>query len=81
MKEKSKQTNEIENFLASQIIDEGQSHIPSGYQVVKNYPLQPPFSYANMWYRLRCKYGPLEVVTVMVSGFLLPHVEDSGAPI
>ncbi|MGB6462780.1 MAG: type II/IV secretion system ATPase subunit [Nitrosotalea sp.] len=50
MKEKSKQTNEIENFLASQIIDEGQSHIPSGYQVVKNYPLQPPFSYANILY-------------------------------
>lgn len=50
MKEKSKQTNEIENFLTSQIIDEDQSHIPSGYEIVKNYPLEPPFSYVNILY-------------------------------
>jgi archaeal flagellar protein FlaI len=50
MKDRSKQTNEIENFLANQIIDEGQSNIPSGYEVVKNYALQPPFSYANILY-------------------------------
>ncbi|MDE1764575.1 MAG: secretion system protein E, partial [Thaumarchaeota archaeon] len=50
MKEKSKQTNEIENFLTSQIIDEDQNHIPSGYEIVKNYPLEPPFSYVNILY-------------------------------
>lgn len=50
MKDKSKQINEIENFLTSQVIDEDQSRIPLGYEVVKNYPLQPPFSYANILY-------------------------------
>src|SRR5574337_857190 len=50
MKDKTKQKKEIENFLASQIIDESQSNIPTGYDVVKTYPLQPPFSYANILY-------------------------------
>ena len=50
MKDKIKQTNEIEHFLTSQIIDEDQNHIPSGYEVVKNYPLEPPFSYVNILY-------------------------------
>src|SRR5579885_56534 len=47
---KQKQTSEIENFLASQVIDEEQTRIPLGYEIVKNYPLQPPFSYANILY-------------------------------
>ncbi|MDE1861570.1 MAG: type II/IV secretion system ATPase subunit [Thaumarchaeota archaeon] len=50
MKDNTKQTKEIENFLARQIIDESQSKIPQGYEVVKNYPLQPPFSYASILY-------------------------------
>ncbi|MDE1726755.1 MAG: type II/IV secretion system ATPase subunit [Thaumarchaeota archaeon] len=50
MKERSNQTKEIESFLTSQIIDGNQSHIPPGYEVVKNYQLQPPFSYANILY-------------------------------
>ncbi len=47
MKDKSKKTQEIESFFSSQIIDEGQSQIPAGYEVVKKYPLHPPFICAN----------------------------------
>ncbi|MDE1764601.1 MAG: secretion system protein E, partial [Thaumarchaeota archaeon] len=42
--------HEIETFLENQIIDEGQNQIPWGYELVKKYPLQPPFSYANILY-------------------------------
>ncbi len=49
MKDKSK-SKEIETFLTSQIIDDGHNQIPSGYEVVKKYPLHPPFSYANILY-------------------------------
>ena len=51
MKPTSK-TKEIENFLASQIVDESQSQIPQGYELVKKYPLDPPFSYANILYNV-----------------------------
>jgi len=51
MKPTSK-TKEIESFLASQIVDEGQSQIPTGYELVKKYPLDPPFSYANILYNV-----------------------------
>lgn len=50
MKDKKNQTKEIENFLSSQIIDESQTKIPAGFEIVRNYPLQPPFSYANILY-------------------------------
>ncbi|MGI0007288.1 MAG: type II/IV secretion system ATPase subunit [Nitrosotalea sp.] len=50
MKYKSNKTQEIETFLENQIIAEGQSQIPSGYEVIQKYPLQPPFSYANILY-------------------------------
>src|SRR5579885_1592653 len=50
MNSKSKKSHEIETFLENQIIDEGQNQIPSGYEIVKKYPLQPPFSYANILY-------------------------------
>ena len=46
------QIKEIEGFLASQIVDEGQSQIPTGYELVKKYPLDPPFSYANILYNV-----------------------------
>ena len=46
------QIKEIENFLASQIVDESQSQIPLGYELVKKYPLDPPFSYANILYNV-----------------------------
>src|SRR5574342_129969 len=46
----SKKTQSMENFLSAQILDEGQNAIPSGYEVVKKYPLHPPFSYANILY-------------------------------
>jgi len=49
MKDKSK-TKEVESFLTNQIIDEGQAQIPQGYEIVKKYPLQPPFSYAYILY-------------------------------
>ena len=51
MKPTSK-TKEIESFLASQIVDEGQSQVPTGYELVKKYPLDPPFSYANILYNV-----------------------------
>jgi len=46
------QIKEIEGFLASQIVDEGQNQIPPGYELVKKYPLDPPFSYANILYNV-----------------------------
>lgn len=51
MKDKSK-TKEIESFLTTQIIDDGHNQIPPGYEVVKKYPLHPPFSYANILYNV-----------------------------
>lgn len=47
---KLKKAQETENFLTGELIDESQSLIPSGYEVVKKYPLHPPFSYANILY-------------------------------
>jgi archaeal flagellar protein FlaI len=41
---------EKENFLASELVDENQTRIPDDYETVKKYPLQPPFSYANILY-------------------------------
>ncbi len=40
----------MENFLSGDLIDEFQAQIPDGYEVIKKYPLRPPFSYANILY-------------------------------
>src|SRR5215813_4879236 len=51
MKDDKKQKNiGMSNFLTSEIIDENQSQIPIGYEIIKKYPLDPPFSYANILY-------------------------------
>jgi flagellar protein FlaI len=51
MKDNKKQkSNEMANFLTNEIIDVNQSQIPSGYEIVKKYALDPPFSYANILY-------------------------------
>jgi archaeal flagellar protein FlaI len=47
---KPKKLQAIENFLKNELIDEGQSQIPNGYEVIKKYALHPPFSYANILY-------------------------------
>lgn len=49
MKEKNSKTNR-DNFLESELIDETQVRIPDGYEMVRKYPLKPPFSYANILY-------------------------------
>src|SRR5712692_6434271 len=51
MKDDKKQKNKaISNFLTNEIIDENKSPIPIGYEIIKKYPLDPPFSYANILY-------------------------------
>jgi len=47
---KLKKTQEMESFLSGEFIDENQSQIPSGYEVIKKYELHPPFSYATILY-------------------------------
>jgi len=47
---KSKNMQGMESFLKSELIDEGQTQIPSGYEIIKKYELHPPFSYANILY-------------------------------
>ena len=47
MKDK-KPKNEIENFISKELIDENQSRIPEGFEIVNKYPLNPPFSYVNI---------------------------------
>ena len=43
-------TQRIESLLGSDLIEEKQVKIPNGYELIKNYPLNPPFSYANILY-------------------------------
>lgn len=51
MKDKKlKKTEEITSFLSHELIDENQSQIPSGYEVIERYELNPPFSYALILY-------------------------------
>lgn len=45
-----KKTQNMESFLSVQILDENQNTIPTGFEVVKKYPLYAPFSYANILY-------------------------------
>jgi archaeal flagellar protein FlaI len=50
MKEKKTKTEEIASFLSNELVDENQSQIPSGYEVINRYELNPPFSYALILY-------------------------------
>ena len=38
----------LEGFLNSQFLENYQNKTPSGYELIENYPLKPPFSYANI---------------------------------
>lgn len=38
----------LEGFLNSQFLEDYQNKTPSGYELIENYPLKPPFSYANI---------------------------------
>lgn len=49
MKDK-KLKNENTGFITNELIDENQSRIPEGYEIIKKYPLNPPFSYVNILY-------------------------------
>jgi len=40
----------MESFLSGEFIDENQSQIPSGYEIIKKYELHAPFSYATILY-------------------------------
>jgi flagellar protein FlaI len=50
MKEKKSKKQDLEEFLTAELIDENQKKIPSGFEIIKNYPLHPPFSYVNILY-------------------------------
>jgi len=50
MKEKKPKTQDLEKFLTSELIDESQTKIPDGFEVIRNYPLHPPFSYVKILY-------------------------------
>lgn len=50
MKEK-KQKQDTVRFLSEKLVDsDKKNHIPDGYEIIKNYPLHPPFSYVNILY-------------------------------
>jgi len=48
MKEKKSQKHGLEEFLKNDFLQEHQSKIPTGYKKVESYPLEAPFSYANI---------------------------------
>jgi archaeal flagellar protein FlaI len=50
MKEKTSKTQDIEKFLNAELVDEIQNTIPAGFEVIRNYPLHPPFSYVKILY-------------------------------
>ncbi|HEV2193483.1 MAG TPA: type II/IV secretion system ATPase subunit [Nitrosopumilaceae archaeon] len=50
MKEKKLKKQDVESFLTAELIDENKSKIPNGYEIIKKYPLDPPFSYATILY-------------------------------
>ena len=50
MKERKTKTEELTSFLSNNLVDENQSQVPSGYEVIDRYELNPPFSYALILY-------------------------------
>lgn len=50
MKEKNLKTQGLENFLKSDFLDSIHKRDFEGYELVNKYPLNPPFSYANILY-------------------------------
>jgi len=47
---KDKKLNENPSIISNELIDENQSRIPDGYEIIKKYPLNPPFSYVDILY-------------------------------
>ena len=50
MKEKKPSKNKVDNLMSTEFMDENQSRIPEGFEIIKTYPLNPPFSYVNILY-------------------------------
>ena len=50
MKEKNLKTQGLEDFLKSDFLDSINKRDLEGYELVNKYPLNPPFSYANILY-------------------------------
>src|SRR5690349_9404632 len=50
MKDNKLSKNADKHLFATDLIDENQSRIPEGYEVIKKYPLHPPFSYVDILY-------------------------------
>jgi flagellar protein FlaI len=50
MKEKKPSKNKSDNLMSTEFMDENQTRIPEGFEIVKTYPLNPPFSYVNILY-------------------------------
>jgi len=50
MKERKTKTEELTSFLSNNLVDENQNQVPSGYEVIDRYELNPPFSYALILY-------------------------------
>jgi len=51
MKDKNAKKQDVESFLSASLVDNDERNkIPDGHEVVKNYPLHPPFSYVNILY-------------------------------
>ncbi len=47
---KDKNPKNENDIFSSDLIDETQTRIPDGYEIVKKYPLNPPFSYVDILY-------------------------------
>ena len=69
----------MDNFLSGDLIDENQSQVPVGYEVIKKYPLRPPFSYANILYNKEnmlfetiCSQVHYWIQNCVISRFLQP---------
>jgi flagellar protein FlaI len=50
MKEKKPKQDAV-SFLSEKLVDsDKKNQVPDGYEIIKNYPLHPPFSYVNILY-------------------------------
>ncbi len=50
MKERKPSKNKSDNLMSTEFMDETQTRIPEGFEIIKTYPLNPPFSYVNILY-------------------------------
>lgn len=50
MKERKPSKNKLDNLMSTEFMNETQTRIPEGFEIIKTYPLNPPFSYVNILY-------------------------------